>query len=355
MVFPEITIPVRFLALINKPQRPLEGSLIRMMYNIIQNMISDFPIAQKMLPTPNGTGGTPNILKLRTKMEELYSQVGIVFDYRPAQITDPVLTYDPASEEYREFFNSSGNLIPESAFGFVNRIYDRHETGFKNFRGISIVITDFDCKSEMVNGSQLNIQGVAVINTNACFIIKNSHKEYGIYAHEVGHTLNCIHTFHDGSIVTQLDKYLEKRERMDRIIEESRIAIKESKLEAIRNNESFWVETDDENLTLNDWDIFLEGTGQREAYDREESNGVLNEENYLEQYYDWKLEQGISDNMNREDIERHNGYIEFAKDWGFEPFLYDKDSTKNVLDYNLEHKYFFKWQWKIIRESIRRF
>lgn len=349
---------------------------------------------------------TEELKKLSEKLQQTFQQAGInmTVEYAPGYITYDIKKYDSTREDEgrKEKYEEGGGKIRSTVSGsFFNRIITDLKKSFngnepdgfrlvamdgfpRDFRGSHLLITDRDslyyCPPPIENrnsagsASTVNLGGgssgtttinggYAHLGSKYCMLFKNAKTSYGIYAHEISHTLGCAHTFMDGNSSRKED--LGKKDRNIRIAKYyatfgqdnekfnaylDRNPNEKQKLEKANND--FELATDrrtvadnEYNNAENDDEKEIARKKSRAASNERDEVSVRIEEIYAD-YYDnmlFQLESVIEVEDKKKDLFR-----------ACEKVLYimgqtSTGKTSNVMDYNSGHDDFFKWQWIMLR------
>lgn len=349
------------------------------------------------------------LVKLNEKLQQTFQQAGInmTVEYAPGYITYDIKIYDSTRDEEEEKdrkdkYQDGGGKIRSKVSGFFfNRviadlerfIYGNKPEGFNivtedgfpsDFKGSHLLITDRDSwyyspppiENRNNTGSVATVNlgggpsgtttingGYAHLGSKFCMLFKNAKTSYGIYAHEIGHTLGCAHTFMDGNSSKKDDL-----DRKDRSIRSSKYYAtvgqddekfnayleknpnEKQKLEKAKSD--FELATDKRSVANSEYDSAKNDSekeiarNKSRAADLERNEASIREEEVYAEYYNKMYLQDESV------IKAENDKKELLN--ACEKILYimgqtSASNTSNVMDYYSNHDDFYKWQWLMLR------
>lgn len=261
------------------------------------------------------------------------------------------LTYDSKLDRYDKCIDKDGRIKPDkevvsetdftllkfftSVIGEADNV-KQIETIFQNHKGSQLLLTDRECTDKVIEKSSSSNQlsfssggtvthtteGYAGVEKTIFTLFKGQYNDSETCAHELGHNLGCYHTFRDATLSTKdiySEKYIQKF-KGQYIQSETMDSMKKEKFESYLNK---------------DYKMSLD-------YDKEGFNAYYN----LEEDEQYRIAAKYYDETGQQDKETE---IRVNQRRGDEKVIYAQFETKNIMDYSNNKKYFFKWQWLMLR------
>jgi hypothetical protein len=245
-------------------------------------------------------------------------------------------------------YNSGGNFLEE-----ISRLNSSDLTvGF-----IHVIIAQCTCETD-----KHSIKGIGQIGRNCTIMYKNDRTTYSAYTHEVGHNLNLCHSFQkdgDPAFGTSLfylaenqkniywakhDAVYDRLDKEQRLPEDSKSILtpaEQSEYEELRKIRII------ENKDVNGETLTDDEEKIRKASETTSAKRLEKRREIFEKYYDGA---GMgAEKVN--DLKKERGEMYNVID----KVLYKEAISENVMDYSDIYNFFFKWQWKIIRNHIVNF
>lgn len=330
------------------------------------------------------------IQELNTELNKRYQQDGINII---AEKADVYVEYNTKNKKYKPYkgwrnvkYENSGtffSLLEEDFENYKNTICirktpnnEKAENDVKvsdpskypcNFLGTTVLLMDRN--SEKINvpenrsviggnkGSTDKAQGWAYPGFPNCLLFKNSKTDYGIFVHEIGHTLGCIHTFMDS-----------KKEGATSD-PASVAALKKSQKQINSTKYQYVIDLDRTDKPKEFMDYLKNNPDQKKKYDKimaekdNEEKRKIREAKRLEIYADFydanpnlfKLKQGETDYVSLYTKNKREKFDTLEKVLYTQGATYIRSfSTANVMDYADTEDDFFKWQCLMIRSTVKK-
>jgi hypothetical protein len=155
---------------------------------------------------------------LKDKLDSVFHQVGLDIILHD----EGIITYDPDSLAYKELIDDRNINTPEKGEKFFTKIKENNTALLNNPCGVNLMLADVTRQS-VTETTKESTDGLGDLWKKNCIVFKQSlsQSDYGagICAHEIGHTLGLIHTFHDMLANASLGNILGEITRLENNLE----------------------------------------------------------------------------------------------------------------------------------------
>lgn len=347
LAYDETTINIRLWSLVSNPNGRKNAERIGEEGNKLMLQDKKDPETQRFIQQ--------ELNELKAAFKRIYLPLNIRFNI---SVSNKHLTYDPKdvqsfNTDRRIIFHNDTIVKYDSAGEFLEEIVRLNNADFDD-GFIHIMIAECNCET-----NRSSIKGIGQIGRNCTIMFNNDRTNFDVYTHEVGHNLNLCHTFQKDNdpafgsslfYLSQNQKYLywAKHDAVYDITDMGQKLPEDSETFLTEAEQNEYEELRQINI------IQLKNVNGEILTEDEEKIMKANETNsgerlekrrrIFEKYYD---ESGMSvEKVNNLIKERQGIYRDIDK------ILYTEAITQNVMDYSGIYNYFFKWQWKIIRNRI---
>lgn len=290
-------------------------------------------------------------VRINTLNEEVgrfFTNLGINLHFMLSEDTE-YLTYDSTISKYKQCIDEQGRIKPDNEnpddftaknfFEFVTKDAENIEKTkaiSKKHKGSQLWLTDKESTDKIIvkssNQNQISFssggtvthttEGYAELENTIFTLFKGQYNDFETCAHELGHNLGCYHTFKDRS-------YFNKNIHSEKYIQEFKGQYIQSETVDSTKKEKF------ESYLNIEYKMSLD-------YDKEGFNAYYN----LEEDEQYRIAAKYYDETGQQDKETE---IRVNQRRGDEKVIYAQFETKNIMDYSNNKKYFFKWQWLMLR------
>lgn len=297
------------------------------------------------------------ITNLNQKLKEVFNQIGVDIKLDNAV---GVLSYDES--KLKEYIPSN-KIKANSGFDFFNVIVDDFERSIeKNNKEPILVVKEGDLPQELTSsylfipdmeimgksdGTMLG--GAGIINRYGIIIFKNNMKNFGVYAHEIAHTLGALHTFYEDDII-DLSNLSNNFEQM--MIRKYKFIINNiDKKQDLDDAFKSYLDTHaDEKKNYDDIKAREAERGKKTDLDvnekeQEEKDNSEKGDIYF-RFYQWNEAKGNPAIYDTDaDIKTISNNFTTLLD-SIPPVLYRQSKANNaVMDYGADYVDFFIWEW----------
>lgn len=342
------------IAVYNSGNKNIVGALGVFAFKELQYNVVIIPLVDKAVMNINKKLETlrnqVKIGKLNEETAKYFINLGIRLHFILSEQNE-FLTYNSKRDPYDKCIDKDGRIIPDkevvsdkdfTLLKFFTSVIDEAdnvkqiETISKNHKGSQLLLTDRECTDRVIEKSSSSNQisfssggtvthtteGYAGVEKTIFTLFKGQYNDSETCAHELGHNLGCYHTFRDATLSTK-DIYSEEyiqRLKGQYIQSETVDSTKKEEFESYLNKQH--------KMSLD--------------YDKKEYTAYYELET-SEQYRIAAIYYDRTGQQNKETEIRVN------QRRGDEKIIYAQFETKNIMDYSNNKKYFFKWQWLMMR------
>lgn len=340
----------------NSGNENIAGALGIFAFEELQYNVVVMPLVDKAVMDVNKKLGVlrnqVDIDKLNKETGKYFINLGIKLHFMLSEDTE-YLTYDSKLNPYDKCIDKDGRIKPDNAvvkkedftlLKFFMSVKENSENVTKiknisqNHKGSLLLLTDRECTDKVIEKSSSKNQisfssggtvthtteGYAGIDDTIITVFKGQYNDSETCAHELGHNLGCCHTFMDKNLLEKViysEEYIQKF-KGEYIQLETSEPTKKKEFESYLNKEH----------------------KMSQHYEKKEFTAYYG----LETSEQYRIAAIYYDRTGQQDKETE---IRVNQRKGDEKVIYSQFETKNIMDYSNDKKYFFKWQWLMMRTN----